>query len=381
MTEGLPKRLAKAFRQKIAAGEWSVGTRLPTTRELATEYNVSVNTIQSAFRELEAANLVERRPRIGGFVKGGVPGVVSRKANTIGVVGPYSEAGYSADPSNSWAYRIIRGCDSELHASGFHVAIFSYSSGDPEASKRILERIEASGEALGGVLLFVSPGLKGLIEELDRRNIAWVTVNRPKELASHNFVAHDAFAAGRLIGRCFSRLNYERVLILSDSLGSGRSAGDKYFGFMEGWIESGKPSRNVDFVDCAGFQEQDGYLAFRKYVEKFGTPRGVLASGDLLAMGTLRACRELKISIPEELSIIGGTGLQFSAYSHPTLSVLDTPMERMGADAAQMLLEMAREGVRRMVGRYSKVNLVIRESCPISAELIAEEQAAIEQLS
>lgn len=380
MTEGLPKRLAKTFRQKIAAGEWTVGTRLPTTRELASEYNVSVNTIQSAFRELEAADLVERRPRIGGFVKGHPPTQVSRKANTIGVVGPYTEAGYSADSSNSWAYRIIRGCDSELIPSGFHVSIFSYGVEDANASARVLERIEAAGDALGGVLCFINPVLKGLVEELDRRNIAWVTVNRPKEQASHNFVAHDAFGAARLIGRCFARLGYERICILSDSLASGRSSGDKYFGFMEGWIETGKPSRNVDFVDCAGFQEQQGYDRFKNYVETFGVPRGVVASGDLLAMGAIRACRELKISIPDEVSIIGGTGLQLSAYSHPTLSVMDTPMEQMGADAAQMLLEMAREGVRRMVGRYSKVNFVMRESCSIPSDLLAAEQAAIEEL-
>jgi DNA-binding GntR family transcriptional regulator len=64
-----PERLADEFRQKIELGEWAVGARLPTTRELADAYNVSVNTIQTAFRELQADDLVERRPGVGGFVK------------------------------------------------------------------------------------------------------------------------------------------------------------------------------------------------------------------------------------------------------------------------------------------------------------------------
>ncbi|MFT3789380.1 MAG: substrate-binding domain-containing protein [Tepidisphaeraceae bacterium] len=380
MTEGLPQRLAKTFRQKIAGGEWPAGERLPTTRELAAEYKVSVNTVQSAFRELAAAGLVERRPRIGGFVRGRSDGATARKANTIGVIGPYTEAGYTADPSNSWAYRIIRGCDRELSPHGYHVTIFSYNAEDPDAGKHVLERIEQASDTLAGVLCFINPVLKNFVDELDQRNIAWVAVNRPRENASQNFVAHDSFSAARLVARCYAKMGFERALVLSDSLASGRSAGDKFFGFMEGWIESGKASRTVDFVDCEGFQEQQGYDAFRKYLSQYGVPRGVLASGDLLALGTLRACREQGISIPNELAIIGGTGLQLSAYSHPTLSVLDTPMEQMGADAAQMLLAMAREGVRRMVGRYSKVNLITRESCPIPQDLLEAEQAAIEEL-
>src|SRR5207244_8640644 len=69
MHEGLSQRLARQFRQKIETGEWAVGKRLPTTRALAAELGVSINTIQNAFRQLEAHNLVERRPRLGGFVK------------------------------------------------------------------------------------------------------------------------------------------------------------------------------------------------------------------------------------------------------------------------------------------------------------------------
>src|SRR6476661_6439469 len=62
MHEGLSQRLARQFRQKIETGEWAVGKRLPTTRALAAELGVSINTIQNAFRQLEAHNLVERRP-------------------------------------------------------------------------------------------------------------------------------------------------------------------------------------------------------------------------------------------------------------------------------------------------------------------------------
>src|SRR6478735_11979928 len=97
MHEGLSQRLARQFRQKIETGEWAVGKRLPTTRALAAELKVSINTIQNAFHQLEAHDLVERRPRLGGFVKarpaqqnfpGGAQAI--RRSTTVGVFSLFS---------------------------------------------------------------------------------------------------------------------------------------------------------------------------------------------------------------------------------------------------------------------------------------------------
>jgi DNA-binding transcriptional regulator YhcF (GntR family) len=52
----------------IRDGRLSPGTRLPTVRELAVEMNMAVNTVARAYRELEAAGLVETRGRFGTFV-------------------------------------------------------------------------------------------------------------------------------------------------------------------------------------------------------------------------------------------------------------------------------------------------------------------------
>jgi DNA-binding LacI/PurR family transcriptional regulator len=45
----------------------------------------------------------------------------------------------------------------------------------------------------------------------------------------------------------------------------------------------------------------------------------------------------------------------------------------MGEEAARMLLEMSREGVQRMLGRYIPPKLVARESCEIPQEIIEQE--------
>jgi DNA-binding transcriptional regulator YhcF (GntR family) len=52
----------------IRDGRLSPGTRLPTVRELAGKLSLAVNTVARAYRELEAAGILETRGRFGTFV-------------------------------------------------------------------------------------------------------------------------------------------------------------------------------------------------------------------------------------------------------------------------------------------------------------------------
>jgi DNA-binding transcriptional regulator YhcF (GntR family) len=54
--------------QQMADRTLPVGTRLPTVRALAADLGIAVNTVARAYRELEAAGLVETRGRAGTFV-------------------------------------------------------------------------------------------------------------------------------------------------------------------------------------------------------------------------------------------------------------------------------------------------------------------------
>lgn len=52
----------------VRDGRLPPGTRLPTVRDLAGQLTMAVNTVARAYRELEAAGLLETRGRFGTFV-------------------------------------------------------------------------------------------------------------------------------------------------------------------------------------------------------------------------------------------------------------------------------------------------------------------------
>lgn len=59
--------------EAVRGGALPAGTRLPTVRELAGHLGLAVNTVARAYRELEAAGIIETRGRFGSFVAGTDP--------------------------------------------------------------------------------------------------------------------------------------------------------------------------------------------------------------------------------------------------------------------------------------------------------------------
>ena len=61
-------QICSAIRVDVTSGRLAAGVRLPTTRALAAELDVAVNTVAKAYRELELEGVVEGRGRHGTYV-------------------------------------------------------------------------------------------------------------------------------------------------------------------------------------------------------------------------------------------------------------------------------------------------------------------------
>ncbi|MFR9802514.1 FadR/GntR family transcriptional regulator [Pseudonocardia sp. RS010] len=66
---GLVDQVIEQVRAAVAAGEWSVGTRIPTEAGLAATLGVGRNTVREAVRALAHAGLLEVRQGDGTFVR------------------------------------------------------------------------------------------------------------------------------------------------------------------------------------------------------------------------------------------------------------------------------------------------------------------------
>ncbi len=63
------QQLADILSQRIKAGLYAAGERLPSVRLLSDEHGVSISTVQQAYRQLEECLLIEARAKSGYFVR------------------------------------------------------------------------------------------------------------------------------------------------------------------------------------------------------------------------------------------------------------------------------------------------------------------------
>ena len=67
-TRPIYSQIVDGFREQITAGVLLPGEKLPSVRDLATELAINPNTIQRAYRELEAGGWIVSLPGKGSFV-------------------------------------------------------------------------------------------------------------------------------------------------------------------------------------------------------------------------------------------------------------------------------------------------------------------------
>jgi DNA-binding LacI/PurR family transcriptional regulator len=105
-----------------------------------------------------------------------------------------------------------------------------------------------------------------------------------------------------------------------------------------------------------------GASAFRRAWEDGHRPTAVLAMSDALAIGVLRAARELDLSVPEDLSVVGWDDIELADYTDPRLTTIHQPIKWKGELAVEWLLTLIDDPTREMIGTRLATRLVVRSS-------------------
>lgn len=77
------EQVRDGFRQLILSGVLPADSRLPSVRELASELAINPNTIQRAYRELEAEGYICSVPGRGSFVRQGDAAARARRVELL----------------------------------------------------------------------------------------------------------------------------------------------------------------------------------------------------------------------------------------------------------------------------------------------------------
>jgi LacI family transcriptional regulator len=95
-------------------------------------------------------------------------------------------------------------------------------------------------------------------------------------------------------------------------------------------------------------------------------PTAIFAASDSMASGALKTLREAGLSVPEDVALVGFDDVPTATAVSPQLTTVRQPIERMGAIAADLLLDRLNSPPQGMADVSRIVlpgELVVRESC------------------
>lgn len=357
----------------------TAGQRLPSVRELAEQHATSIATAQSAVRLLHKRGFVECRPRQGAFV-------AYRPSGQIGLVSvpltrDVGRPAHAYDESTDhWRFQINKAAIDRFHLDGYQTVMLCITREELEETGGDVPMLDEARDQLDAIII---PADQRLVDQVERRGLTWATINACHPADLHNFVSADNTGGFDRVGQCLAACGRHRVFILATALGlSGRtSSAERVQGVYLGFLRAGAPTDGIEVIQTGryGMYEEDAFQAVSNRLRQGEPPQAIIAVGDLLAFGAMRAVQAHGLRVPEDVAIVGGTGLELAAYTSPTLTVVAQPTQRIGWELAGMVLKMLRDGQRRAVCRRIPAPLIFRESFAVNDDLRHRMEQAYEQ--
>lgn len=310
-------------------------TRAPTLKEIAERTGVHISTVSRVLRQEEPADgwtpsarrVREVAAEIGYQPNLWAASLRTRKTTTLGVVMPRLTDGVVATT--------YQGIEEAATHAGYSV-LLSSPPDDLDAQRRAVELL--LGRQVDGLLLS-SLHIPGgpFLDSLPIGPLPILTLTRHAD-AGLPFVVGDDRLGGYLAGRHLLDRGYSDLAVI-DGPEHATTARDRMLGFFDAMTEAGitlPPHR----IAGSTFEVAGGVAAGRELLDRSDRPRAVFAVTDTIAIGVLGVARDLGLTVPDDLALVGYNDIPVAAQLPVPLTTVRSPAQRIGATAVGKLLEI-----------------------------------------
>lgn len=107
---------------------------------------------------------------------------------------------------------------------------------------------------------------------------------------------------------------------------------------------------------------ESGVEGLKYFIAQQKAPTAIFCANDHMAVGVLKACRTLRISVPDDLSVVGFDDDYICNVSSPELTTVNRPLFELGEEAVSSLLPGTRGRGNPNLHRVLASELVVRNS-------------------
>lgn len=316
--------------------------RPPTLREIADQAGVHISTASRVLRQPEPADgwsdsalrVRQVAEELGYQPNLWAASLRTRKTTTIGVVMPRL--------TDVVVATMFQGIEEAATAAGYSV-LLSSPPDDLDAQRKAVEFLvsrQVDGLMLSSIHL---PGTD-FVDLLPLRSLPILLLNRHIDSATSSptrslpFVSGDDRLGGYLAGKHLLDCGYRDLGVIAGPDHASTSR-ERVAGFRDALTEAGlelPPNRIV----ASEFEVQGGVDAAATLLGGDSRPDAVFTVSDTIAIGVLGVARDLGLSIPDDLALVGYNDIPVVSQLPVPLTTVRSPARKIGATGLEHLLAL-----------------------------------------
>jgi LacI family transcriptional regulator len=301
-------------------------------RDLASSLGLSITTVSRALDGYpDVSEATRERVRVAADSAAYRPNAAARRlrrgaTDVVTLILP-TEPGHFDEPLY---IQMLAPIGDRLARAGYDLTLIAATPGPDEIKmyRRIVE--ERRADAL---IVVRTRHQDPRVQYLAAQQFPFVTLGRTECAHAYAHVDGDGEAGFRVATERLQASGHRRIVHLA-APSAFTFAGLRSRGYAAAMAVAGLESRVIE--DLAS--EEGGYRAAKLALSATPRPTALLCATDRMAIGALRAAREMKLSVPADLSVIGHDNLPAAAFSDPPLSTMELPIDETGVRLAEMVL-------------------------------------------
>lgn len=204
-------------------------------------------------------------------------------------------------------------------------------------------------------LLFLGGNPEYFHREFSGVDVPCVLVtNRANEMHFENLssVATDDIAAARCAVDQLFVAGHRRIGILGGDFDKSYTSHQRFLGCEQSFSEHGAVLDVEHCYEKARFSFGSACRAMKRLIGKFPDVTAVFAMSDVMAIGAIRALRDLGYHVPEDVSVIGFDGTSLAEYYNPKLATIKQQHQTLANRSIEILfgqIELKKEPIHEIV--------------------------------
>lgn len=313
--------------------------RKPTINDVASLAEVSIKTVSRVMnKEPNVRDILRQRVTAAIAELGYQP---SLSARSLAGERSFLIGHFYGDTIGQYTHDIQRGMLKSCRPAGYHLLSEEIASGEADVGEQATALVQQVRMA-GVVLTPPVTDDDAILAALQRAGVPYVRIAPDRDTDISPIVRVDEWRATHDLTLHLLDQGHVRIGFIK---GRAPHAATRlrYAGFRAALVERGV-RHAPELVEGGDFDYTIALSAAARLLRRPDRPTAILASNDDMAAATLAVAHQLNIAVPEQLSVVGFDDMPIASMVWPPLTTIRQPVIQMGEAAADILLNLIRQG-------------------------------------